>query len=426
MAMNAAVNLADAVLGRKPVSSGPSEPIEDPTTRMSAVVWHKALDMRYELVPRPVICAPTDAIIRVTATSICGSDLHVYAGEVPGMNEGDIVGHEFMGIVEAKGVEVELPIGARVVVAFAIICGKCEFCQRGEFSSCSTTNSSRVQEQAVGHNSCGIFGFGALAGDYKGGQAEYVRVPFADLNCLPIPIDLLDEKALYLSDIIPTSYHAARDVREGDTVAIWGMGPIGLLAARWCQILGARRIVGISGTAYRLDVAHKKLGIEVINYNEQDVNRTLADMEPRGWDVAIDAAGYRFAKGVLHKVQRTLMLETDTSETITECCKALRPFGKLTIIATYVGLANQFPMGMFMFKNLTMRCGGTPIQKLWRYCLEKVLDGTLDPRFVVTHYMRLSEGPEAYKLMYEHEDNFIKALLRPDLPPELKPAGAGI
>jgi len=240
-------------------------------------------------------------------------------------------------------------------------------------------------------------------------------VPFADINCLPIPDDVPDEKALYLSDIICTAYHACEmgEVKPGDSVGIWGMGPIGLCAARWAQLLGARRVIAISGTEDRLDIAKDKLGIEVINYHEQDVLKTLKEMEPRGLDVCIDAAGFRFAKGMLHKIQRALMLETDTPEILTECCMAARQYGKVSVIADYSGVANSFPIGTIAMKHLRLEAGQSPTQRIWKMALEKLQSGEFDPGFLVTHNMRLADVPAAYKTFYNREDGMVKIFVRP-------------
>jgi len=252
-------------------------------------------------------------------------------------------------------------------------------------------------------------------GGYSGGQAEYVRVPWAEINCLALPDSIPDDKALYLSDIIPTSYHACMlgEVKEGDVVGIWGLGPVGLLAARWCQLLGARRVIGISGTQDRLDLAQKSLGIDVINYNEKKVIEVIKQLVPRGLDVAIDCTGYRFAKGVGHKVQRALYIESDTPEVITECVTALRKFGHLSIIADYVGTSNNFPIGHIAMKHLYVASGQSPTQKYWRYCLEKLQSGEFDPTFLVTHELPLSEGPTAYQKFNDHDEGYVKVLLRP-------------
>lgn len=405
--------VADRVLGHNPTSTR-QQPKTHPTEKMKAIVWRGKFDMRYEEVPRPMVSEPHDILLKVTATTICGSDLHLYTGELPGMESGDIVGHEFMGIVVDKGQDVQLPIGTRVVVAFDIACGFCDFCKREEYTSCDTTNPSKVAETMFGHALVGVFGYGHMVGGYWGGQAEYVRVPFADLNCLPIPDDVPDEKALYLSDVIPTSYHACEmgEVKQGDKVGIWGMGPIGLAAARWAQILGASTVVCISGTEDRLDIA-RNLGCVVINYHEQDPVDTISKMFPQGLDVCIDAAGFRFAKSMVHKVQRALMLETDTPEIITECCKCCRKNGKVSVIGDYPGTCNSFPIGMIAMKHLRLESGQSPTQRIWKMALEKLRTGEYDPSFFVTHTMTLKDVPDAYKQFYNREGGMVKIFVRP-------------
>ncbi|OQV17925.1 Zinc-type alcohol dehydrogenase-like protein [Hypsibius exemplaris] len=323
---NAIVNLTDKVMGRNPVSTGRTKPITSGTALMHAVTWHGTGDMRYQTVGRPIISEPDDVLIKVTATAVCGSDLHIYNGEMPGLQHDDIIGHEFMGLVVQKGPNVQLPLGARVVVSCVIACGVCDHCKIGQFSACDTTNSSKVTEKAYGHANAEVFGM--------------------------VPPELTDEKVLFLSDIVHTSYHACRMVKEGDVVGIWGMGPVGLLAARWCQFLGAKRVIGISGTQYRLDFARENLGIDTINYHDGDVVEGLQEMIPEGLDCAIDATGFRFAKGVGHKLQRAIGMESDTPEVIAECVAALKKFGSFCIIGSYAGVTNNFPIGSFFIKHV--------------------------------------------------------------------------
>jgi threonine dehydrogenase-like Zn-dependent dehydrogenase len=390
--------------------------------KMNALVWHGKRDVRYELVDRPEIKYPTDALIRVTATSICGSDLHFFNGEFPQMKSGDVVGHEFMGYIEELGDSVsELRRGQRVVVAFDIACGTCDYCRREEYTACDNSNPSDFMDKQYGFRTAGLFGYSHATGGYSGGQAEYVRVPWAEINCLPIPDSVPDDKALYLSDVIPTAYHACMlgQVKEGDIVGIWGLGPIGLLAARWCQILGARQIIGIDGIQDRLYLAQKSLKIDVINYHEKKITDVLKHLVPRGLDVAIDCTGYRFAKGGVHRLQRALFMESDTPEVITECVTALRKFGRLSIIADYIGNANNFPIGHIAMKHLYVASGQSPTQKYWKGCLEKLQSGEFDPGFIITHELSLSDGPTAYQKFNDHDDGCVKVLLRPS-PPKSK------
>lgn len=258
---------------------------------------------------------------------MCGSDLHLYEGEMLQQKKGDILGHEFCGIIESVGRGVtNLCVGQRVVASFQIACGQCEYCKRGLSSMCDTTNKSSVMNALYGHRIAGIFGYSHFAGGFMGGQAEYVRVPFADTNLLPIPDGVPDERALYLSDIVPTSYHACKraKINKGDVVGIWGLGPIGLLCAHWCQLMGAQRIVGIDHVPERLEFAKQELKIETINFDEANPVDKVHELVPGGLDKSIDCAGFRYAKGILHKVERAVGLETDTSEMLNEQIKCVK------------------------------------------------------------------------------------------------------
>jgi len=333
-----------------------------------------------------------------------------------------VLGHEFMGIVDDVGSEVKhLKKGQRVVVAFDIACGTCDYCKREEYTGCDTTNPSKLMESMYGHRTAALYGYSHLTGGVPGGQAEYVRVPFADVNCLPVPDDLPDEKVLYLSDVVPTAYYATEmgEVKEGTTVAIWGLGPIGLMAARWCQIRGARRIIGIDCVPERLAVAKNRLKIETINFKEQNVCKTLEQMVPGGVDCGIEAAGFEYATTMRHKVEIAVGLETDTSDILTEIITSVRKFGVVSIIGVYSGTTNHFPIGAMMEKGLTMRGGQSPTQKYWKMCLDKIKSGELDPTFILSHKANLEAGPQLYEQFYNHTNGVIKVFLRP---PGISPA----
>lgn len=403
----------------KPLSLyGPSASKVEKGESMYALVWHGKRDVKFELVAKPDVQDIHDVVIKITATTICGSDLHLYNNELPGMKNGDIIGHECMGIIHKKGKAVkDFKIGQRVVVSFDISCGTCFYCQKEEYTACENTNPSSDMDKVYGHRSAGLFGYSHITGGYPGCQAEYVRVPFAELNCLPIPDDVPDEKALYLSDIVPTAYHAVHDlgaIKQGDVVGVWGLGPVGLMCARWAQILGAKRVIGISGTPERLLLAREKLAIETIDYHKDNVVKTLRTIVPRGLDVAIDATGFRYAKGIMHRAERALMLESDTPEIIKECVTALRPYGHLSVIADYSGFANGFPIGHIAMKHLYLASGQSPTQKHWKKCLEYIREGKMDPTFVITHRGSISKGPELYQKFNEKEDGVIKVFLRPE------------
>jgi len=374
--MNAVSNLVDKAMGKRHTPS-PMTPKVDPNKLMNALVWKGSMDVQYCQKPKPMITVPTDIILKVTASTICGSDLHMYSGNIPTMQSGDILGHEFMGIIEEIGPEVRnLQVGERVVCAFDIACGTCEFCKREEYSACKTTNPSNLEESMYGHRTAAIFGYSHLTGGVPGGQAEYVRVPFADVNCLKIPENLPDEKALYLSDVVPTSLFGVDigRVKQGSTVGIWGLGPVGLMAARWCQIRGASRIIGIDCVPERFQIAHNVLGIETLNFKEVDVVKEMFNMFPDGIDVGIECAGFEYAKTWKHKFERAVGLETDTADILTEVIKCVRGFGHVSILGVYTGTANHFPIGALMEKGLTLRGGQSPTQKYWQEALDRSLE----------------------------------------------------
>lgn len=412
--MNVAAKIADKVLGKTETET-PAKPPMDESRPMGALVWKGKKNVQYKMMPRPLIADQRDVILRITATTICGSDLHLYSNAMLDMHEDDILGHEFMGIIEEVGAEVkQLTVGQRVVVAFDIACGTCEYCKRQEFTACDTTNPSKLQEEMYGHRSAALYGYSHLTGGVPGGQADYVRVPFAEMNCLPIPESVPDEKALYLSDVVPTAYHGVElaDVRPGCTVGIWGLGPIGLVTARWAQLRGASRIIGIDYVEERLDKA-KQLGIEVINFKNEKTTDVIFEKFPRGLDCTIECAGFEYTTGMLHKVERALSLETDSADILSEMIYTTRKFGNVSIIGVYSGYANHFPIGAMMEKGLNVRGGQSPTQKYWKMCLEKIMSGEMDPTFIITHRGKLSEGSELYD-RFNKKDGVIKVFLRPD------------
>jgi len=392
-------------------------PLRDPNITMRALEWDGKGSVRIVNKNKPLITEPTDAIIRITTTTICGSDLHLYHNEFSGLHQGDILGHEFMGIVDDVGNEVQnLKKGDRVVVSAVITCGKCYYCKNNMFSCCDTTNPSKEMEQLYGHRTAGLFGYSHLTGGYDGGQAEFARVPLADNNCLKVPDNLPDEKVLMLSDVISTAYHATElgQVQAGQTVAIWGCGPVGLMAVKWAKFKGASRVIAIDGYDYRLEVA-KQQGAETINFTEKDVVKTIHEICPNGPDVCIDCVGFRFPKSLLHKFQRALRLETDTPEVLHECIISCRKGGHISVIGDYYAFSNQFPIGAFMEKSLTMSGGQVFVQKYWKYILGLIEKGEFDPTFIITHVMPLEDAAKAYRMFDEKEDNAIKILLKPNL-----------
>jgi len=415
--MNAASKIAQSFMGKAETTTDKHYKERASGETMKALRWHGAQNVTIDEVPAPTITEPTDIVIKVTGTTVCGSDLHLYNKEILQMQDGEILGHEFMGIVDEVGPEVKnVKVGDRVVSSFQIGCGTCRFCKEGLTSMCDTTNDSTFQEKLYGQKIGGVFGYSHFVGGYPGGQAEYVRIPFGDNNVLKIPDAVPDEKALYLSDIIPTSYHSVKcaNVEKGSTVGIWGLGPIGLMAARWCQIFGASKVIGIDPNPNRLKIAKEKLGIDVINSAEvTDIVAEIQKSVPIGLDCAIDAAGFRYTKSMLHRAQRAVGLETDTSEVVNEMLRAVRKFGNISLIADYAGPTNGFMIGALMEKGINLRgAGQCPVQRYWHDLLKLVEDGTMDPTFVLTHRATIDDIPAIYKAMDLKTDDVIKTFVQ--------------
>jgi threonine dehydrogenase-like Zn-dependent dehydrogenase len=387
-----------------------------PSITYKALEWHGTEDVRVVERAKPMITEPGDALIRITSSTICGSDLHMYHGEVH-MEKGDVLGHECMGIVEEVGPAVkDIKVGNRVVVSAVIACGKCWFCKNQFYSCCDTTNPSKECEDMYGDRLAGIFGYSHVTGGFEGGQAEYIRVPIADINLLPVPQELPDEKVLFLSDIICTGWHANEmgGVTAGQTVAVWGCGPVGLMSMMWAKFRGAKRIIGIDNIPYRLNIAKEKLGVEVINFDEvKEVGKYLKKIVPGGPDVCIDAVGFRYSKTLRQKVERTIGLETDVSEIISEASYAVRKMGGLALIGDYFGNTNGFPIGMVMEKGIKMHGSQVFVQKYWKELLGYIQEGKVDPSFVISHTMSLEQGSAAYRMFDRKEDNILKVVLKP-------------
>ena len=389
---------------------------------MRALTWQGTEKLSVETVPDPTIEAPTDAIIKVTATAICGSDLHLYDGYMPTMEKGDILGHEPMGVVVEVGSAVtKLKKGDRVVVPFTISCGQCWFCQRGYYSACDVSNPNKEVAAAImGHGGAGLFGYSHMMGGFAGGQAEYLRVPYADVGPVKVPEGLTDEQVLFLSDAFPTGYMAAENaqIRPGDTVAVWGCGPVGLFTINSAWMFGAGRVIAIDRVAERLEMARTKGGAEVINYEEQDVYETLQEMTGgRGPDSAIDAVGSEAhtpgIKGAYDKAKQTIKLEQDRPHVIREAVKCLRKGGTFSIPGVYIGFDDKIPLGTIMNKGLTIRTGQTHMQRYMEPLMRKIVDGEIDPSYIITHTCTLDEGPDMYKTFRDKEDGCIKVVLKP-------------
>jgi threonine dehydrogenase-like Zn-dependent dehydrogenase len=388
-----------------------------------ALCWHDKLDVRVEQVPDPKILNPRDAIVRVRATAICGSDLHLYGGFVPGMVKGDILGHEFMGeVVETGSAVTNLKPGDRVVVPFPIACGGCFFCRRELFSLCENSNPNAwMAEKLWGYSPCGIFGYSHLLGGYAGGQAEYARVPFADVGPIKVPESLSDEQVLFLSDILPTGYMAAENcgIQAGDTVAVWGCGPVGQFAIASAFLLGAERVIAIDRFHERLRLAATALDAETIDYTETNVLEALREMTGgRGPDACIDAVGmeahaHHAMAFAYDRVKQAMMLETDRPIALREAIQACRSGGTISVAGVYGGMIDKFPAGTLMNRSLTIRTGQTHVQRYMRPLLERIEKGEIDPSFVITHRMALEEAPLAYRMFRDKQDDCIKVVLKP-------------
>jgi threonine dehydrogenase-like Zn-dependent dehydrogenase len=388
---------------------------------MKAVCWHGANDVRVDTVPDPKILNPRDAILKITSTAICGSDLHLYDGYIPTMQSGDILGHEFMGEVVEVGSSVKtLKKGDRVVVPFTISCGNCFFCQRDLWSLCDNSNPNQwLVEKMYGHSPSGIFGYSHLLGGYAGGQAEYVRVPFADVGPLKIPDGLSDDQVLFLTDIFPTGYMAAENcnIQPGDTVAVWGCGPVGQFALRSAFMLGAERVIAIDRIPERLAMA-ESAGAEIVNYEEIDAGEALKEMTGgRGPDACIEAVGMEAhgtdAMAVYDRIKQAVRLETGRPLALRQAIVACRKGGTVSMPGVYGGFVDKVPLGAFMNKGLTLRTGQTHVHKYLQPLLDKIQKGEIDPRFIITHRFPLENAPHAYEIFKHKKDNCIKVVLQP-------------
>jgi threonine dehydrogenase-like Zn-dependent dehydrogenase len=389
---------------------------------MKAVCWEGKKNVRVEEVPDPKILNTQDVILRVTSTAICGSDLHLYNGFVPGMERGDVVGHEFMGEVMEVGPAVRnLKTGDRVVVPFPIACGECAMCRQDLFSVCENSNPNGwMAEKLWGHSPAGIFGYSHLLGGFAGGQAEYVRVPFADVGPIKVPDGMPDEQALFLSDIFPTGYMGADmcNIKPGDVIAVWGAGPVGLFAMASAYLLGAERVIAIDRFPYRLQMARERARVwETINYEEASVLERLNELTGgRGPDACIDAVGMEAhgptAMYAYDRAKQALMLETDRPIALREAVQACRNGGTVSVIGVYGGFIDKFPMGSLMYRSLTIRTGQCHVQRYMRPLLERIQNGEIDPTFIITHTMPLAEAPHAYDIFKHKLDGCEKVVLR--------------
>jgi threonine dehydrogenase-like Zn-dependent dehydrogenase len=389
---------------------------------MRANCWHGKKKLQVEEVPDPQIMNARDAIVRITSTAICGSDLHLYTGFIPTMKSGDILGHEFMGEVVEKGSGVSnLNVGDRVVVPFPIACGRCSQCERELYSLCENSNPNAwMAEKLYGYSPAGLFGYSHMLGGYAGGQAEYARVPFADVGPLRVPDGLSDDQVLFLSDILPTGYMAAEvcNIQPGDVIAVWGCGPVGQFAIKSAYLLGAERVIAIDRFEYRLSMARDRAGAETLNYEEVNVLEALKEMTGgRGPDSCIDAVGMEgHGPGLAYaydRVKQAMMMESDRPVALREAILACRSGGTVSVAGVYGGFIDKFPMGAIVNRSLTIRSGQTHVQRYMRPLLERIEQGEIDPSFIISHRMRLQDAPEGFSIFNDKQDECMKVVLTP-------------
>ncbi|KAF3914513.1 hypothetical protein AA313_de0208040 [Arthrobotrys entomopaga] len=410
---NAAANLIERQLGEYPEGTAakgnvPNYSIQhkfaDPSgEKMLACVWEGKNKVKVVETAKPGIINDEDAIVKVTGTTICGSDLHLYHGAVIEMQSGDILGHEYMGVVEKVGPKVtKVKVGDRVVASFQISCGSCRFCTQKLSSQCERTNNSSVANAMYGHRTAGVLGYSHFAGGYAGGQAEFVRAPFADTNLLVLPDGITDERALFLSDVLPTSYNCVEDthVYGGETVGVWGMGPVGLFTAKWALLKGAKRVIAIDSVPWRLDYAKSKIPeLETLDFSKvKSVPEELKKIAPGGLDVALECAAGEYAKSILHKVETAIGLETDSSDILNEMIMSVRPYGRIGITGLYTGYTNHLNIGAIMQTGIRFIGNGqAPVLKYWETILnDYIIPGKVDPNLMISHRIPLEEMEELY------------------------------
>ena len=391
---------------------------------MRALTWHGTHDVRVDSVPDPELINPRDAILKITSTAICGSDLHLYDGVIPGVAPGDVLGHEFMGEVVETGKDSTLKKGQRVVVPFTISCGGCFHCQIKQYSACENSNPAEKQDMSAtlyGHPMAALFGYSHLTGGYSGGQAEYVRVPFSDVGPIVIPDHLEDEKVLFLSDILPTGWMGAEnaEIQYDDTVAVWGCGPVGLFAIQSAIVMGASKVIAIDHYPHRLELA-KQLGAEVIDFRTTNVREALMEMSGGiGCDAVIDAVGmeaHGFAiDNMIDIAKQKVGIGADRASALKQAILAVRPGGRVSIPGVYGGMTDKFPLGALMEKGLQVRSGQTHVQRYTKDLLEKIEDGTLDTTFLISHRLPLEDAARGYKCFREEQDTWTKVILKPGM-----------
>ncbi|PHP27596.1 zinc-dependent alcohol dehydrogenase [Limimaricola cinnabarinus] len=391
---------------------------------MRALTFHGSHDVRVDTVPDPEIVNPRDAIIEVTSTAICGSDLHLYDGVIPAVQKGDILGHEFMGRVVDVGSGSTLKKGQRVVVPFTISCGQCFHCKIQQFSACDNSNPAEKQELTeplFGHPVSGLFGYSHLTGGYPGGQAEYVRVPFSDVGPIVVPEGMEDDEVLFLSDILPTGWMAAEnaEITAGDTVAVWGCGPVGLFAVQSARIMGAHQVIAIDHHPRRLELA-RQMGAKVIDYSQTHVLEALMEMTGGiGPDAVIDAVGmesHGFAPdNILDSVKQKVGMGADAPHALRMAIMACRKGGRISMPGVYGGFADKFPLGALMEKGLQLRTGQTHVQRYTHDLMRRIQEGEIDTTFMISHRLPLEEAPRGYHNFKENQNDWTKVVLKPGM-----------
>jgi threonine dehydrogenase-like Zn-dependent dehydrogenase len=390
---------------------------------MKANVWAGRNSVEVRTVPDPKILNDNDVIVRVTSTAICGSDLHLVDGYIPTVKKGDVLGHEFMGEVVETGKTVKkLAVGDRVVVPFPIACGACSACERGLYSLCENSNpNAGIAEKFMGHSPAGLLGYSHMLGGFAGGQAEYARVPFADVGPLKIEEDLTDDQVLFLSDILPTGYMGAEmcDIKSGDVVAVWGAGPVGQFAIVSAYLLGASKVIAIDRVPYRLQMAQKKANAIPLNFEEVSVLKTLNELTAgRGPDHCIDAVGMEARNDnkvvdAYDRVKQATRMETERPHALREAIISCRNGGTVSVVGVYGGFMDKFPIGSLMNRSLTLKTGQCHVQRYMRPLLEHIRNGDIDPTYIISHHMRLGQAPRGYEIFKHKMDNCTKVVLNP-------------
>lgn len=406
MALSQAANFVERQLGDVPTAVSQDTQADSSSPHHLALTWQGLKTVKMQQVPAPRALDPQDVLIKITGSTVCGSDMHLYKGGIVQLQKGDVLGHEGMGVVDQVGSEVKsVKVGDRAVIAFSIGCGTCPYCSKGEMTMCERSNSSKLQEKMYGNRIAGIQGYSHFVGGYAGCQSEHVRVPFADVNLLKVPDSVPDEQALYLSDIVCTSYHNVVDTgfEKGQTAAVWGAGPIGLHVVQWLtKVFGASEVILLDMVPARLELGQKLFGVRTINVNEIPSGKTPTDLihetAPLGVDVSFDCAGFTYANSWVHKAMMAVGLETDSCEVVNEAIRSTRKFGSIGLVADYAALTNGFLIGALMEKGIKLKGNGqAPVQKYWKHILDEyIITGKFKPEAILTHRFKIEDTDKVY------------------------------